>query len=98
MALRRYRTNRWLWAGASIVLLVAIDLGSRFRILGGEEESLGRALIRYFVALVNGEEQLSTQPLFLMAAWVAIAVTGGWLLQSLLVLFISKAKNTKPSN
>ena len=56
------------------------------------------ALIPYFVALFTGEAQISTQPFYWMAAWVAIAVTGGWLLQSLLVLFISKAKNTKPSN
>ena len=97
MALRRHRTNRWLWAGASIVVFVAIDLGSRFSIVGDSEESLGRALIRYFAGLFNGEDQIYAQPFLWLAAWVALAVTVGWFLQSLLVVFISKDKK-KPSD
>ena len=97
MPMRTYKANRWAWCLASVVVFIGIGLLVQFD-NKGVNAPLGLLVLGWVWALLMGAEPLRFLPMVAgwIALWFAVALALGWLLQSLVVIAVSKYGKKKP--
>lgn len=87
--MRHYKTRPALWIATSLAAFVVIGLAVRWD-NKGELVSMAGSLFYYFIALLQGRDQLFSEPFVYLFFWSISAIAIGWLLHSLVMMFFSR--------